>query len=322
MADGRLKVIITGATGFVGHRLCGSLRQNGAHVVAAVRTNISPDVLPGVKQIVAGNIDSNTNWQEALAGVDCVVHLAARVHVMREKSADPQAAFHNVNVTGTLNLAKQAQAAGVKRFVYLSSIKVNGEKTGEAPFSATDTPCPEDDYARSKYEAERGLLAMAAKCGLEVVVIRPPLVYGPGVKANFLNMMQIVEKGIPLPFGAIHNKRTLVALDNLVELIITCIDHPAAANQVFLAGDDEDLSTPDLLRRLAAAMGRPARLLPVPPVLLKFVLRMLGKGDMAQRLFGSLWIDIGKAKDVLGWQPPVGVDEGLKKTADWYLQQK
>jgi nucleoside-diphosphate-sugar epimerase len=243
-----------------------------------------------------------------------VIHAAARAHIMKDEVADPLAEYRRVNVDGTLNLARQAAAAGVKRFIFISSIKVNGEQTplGQ-PFTADDTPAPEDAYGISKWEAEQGLQQLATETGMEVVIIRPPLVYGPGVKGNFASMIKLVAKGLPFPLGAIHNQRSLVAVDNLVDLIITCIDHPVAANQVFLAGDGQDLSTTELLRGVAKAMGKPARLIPVPSSLLMLGATLLGKKAVAQRLLGSLQVDIAKARNLLGWEPPVSVEEGLER---------
>jgi nucleoside-diphosphate-sugar epimerase len=220
-------------------------------------------------------------------------------------------------------LAEAAAAAGVRRFIFISSIKVNGEATlPGAPYTAEAQPAPADPYGISKLEAEQGLRALAADTGLEVVIIRPPLVYGPGVKANFLSMMRWLHKGVPLPFGAIHNRRSLVALDNLVDLLVTCIDHPGAANQTFLVSDGEDLSTSELLRRMGFALGRPARLLPIPSRLLDVAAAMLGKTALAQRLCGSLQVDIGKTRELLNWSPPVGVDEALRKTAEHFLEHQ
>ncbi len=235
---------------------------------------------------------------------------------MDDQAKDPLAEFRAVNVAGTLNLARQAVSAGVKRFVFISSIKVNGEGTASGkPYTADDTPMPVDPYGISKLEAEQGLQALSQETGMEVVIIRPVLVYGPGVKANFRSMMSWLRKGIPLPLGATGNKRSLVAVDNLVDLIATCIDHPAAANQTFLVSDGEDLSTTQLLQRMGKALGRPARLLPVPASLLQAGAAMLGKRAIAQRLCGSLQVDIGKTRELLGWAPPVSVDDALRKTA-------
>jgi nucleoside-diphosphate-sugar epimerase len=236
---------------------------------------------------------------------------------MRDAASDPLLAYRAANVEGTLNLARQAAAAGVRRFVFVSSIKVNGEQTaaGQA-FGADDTASPQDAYGISKAEAEAGLKAIAVSTGMEVVIIRPPLVYGPGVKATFLSMMRWLQRGVPLPLGAVtRNRRSLVALDNLVDLIVTCVHHPAAANQTFLVSDGEDLSTTGLLQRLAAAMGVPARLLPVPAWALEAGAALLGRRAMLQRLCGNLQVDITKTRDVLGWLPPIGVDEGLRRAA-------
>ena len=325
------KILVTGATGFVGSALVHHLAHLPEYnILAALRratNSISSPIIP----VYINAQTSNTDWSAALQEVDIVIHLAARVHVMQDRADDPLAAFREVNTVGTKHLAMEAAKAGVRRFVYLSSIKVNGEHTGQRTeglglskgnvqlsFSETDTPNPQDPYAVSKWEAEQILHSIAKETGMEVVIIRPPLVYGPGVKANFLNMMRWLHRGVPLPLGAIDNKRSLVALDNLVDLIMTCIDHPAAVNQTFLAGDGEDLSTTELLRRMGKALGKPARLLPVPEWLLKTGLNAIGKRDIAQRLCSSLQVDISKARDMLGWIPPLGVDEGLKLTAEWY----
>jgi nucleoside-diphosphate-sugar epimerase len=242
-----------------------------------------------------------------------VVHLAARVHVMHDTASDPLSAFRSVNVQGTLNLARQAAAAGVKRFVFISSVKVNGESTqpGHA-FTETDAPNPQDAYGLSKFEAEQGLRQIAADTGLEVVIIRPPLVYGPGVKANFAALMRAVQRGWPLPLGAVHNQRSLVALDNLVDFIVTCITHPKAASQTFFVSDGQDLSTTDLVRGMAQAAGVSARLLPVPVWVLQSGAALLGQGAMAQRLCGNLQIDISKARHLLAWAPIISIEEGLR----------
>jgi len=243
-----------------------------------------------------------------------VIHAAARVHVMSDSENDPLAAFREINVKGSLDLARQAAAAGVKRFIFISSIKVNGERTSKGqPFNSHDAASPEDFYGISKHEAEQGLRALAAETGMEVVIIRPPLVYGPGVKGNFASMIKLVGKGLPLPLGAVHNKRSLVALDNLVDLIITCIDHPGAANETFLVSDGEDLSTTQLLQGVAEAMGKPSRLIPVPASLLQFGTTLLGKKAVAQRLLGSLQVDISHAQKCLNWTPPLTVKQGLQR---------
>ena len=305
------KVLMTGANGFVGCALASALIAINAPVALVTRASTAGQFT------AVGNIDGTTDWAVALQQCRAVVHLAARVHVMHETTDDPLAAFRSANVDGTLNLARQAAAAGVRRFVFISSIKVNGEatKSGQS-FSADDAPAPLDPYGVSKMEAEQGLREIAAQTGMEVVIIRPPLVYGPGVKANFLAMMRWLLRGIPLPLGAIHNQRSLVALDNLVDLIVTCIDHPAAANQTFLVSDGEDLTTTQLLRRMGQALGKPARLVPVPPALLRAGAALVGKPELAQRLCGNLQVDISKTCDLLRWTPPISVDEGLRRAAE------
>jgi len=263
---------------------------------------------------LVGAIDGLTDWSRELAAVCKVIHLAARVHVMNDIEADPLKAFRAVNVDGTLNLARQASAAGVKRFVFISSVKVNGESTqrGQA-FTEADAPNPLDAYGQSKHEAELGLRQLSAETGMEVVIIRPPLVYGPGVKANFAALMRAVQRGWPLPLGAVHNQRSLVALDNLVDFVVTCITHPQAANQTFLVSDGQDLSTTELVRGMAKAAGVTARLLPVPVWALQAGASLLGKGDAVQRLCGNLQVDMSKARSLLGWLPPVSVEEGLRR---------
>ncbi|MDO9424795.1 MAG: SDR family oxidoreductase [Methylobacter sp.] len=314
------RVLVTGANGFVGLPLCAEMQRQGWQVKGAVRS--SSQLPAGVELVPIDEINAETDWTDALFGIKVVVHLAARVHVMKDNVADPLDAFRKVNVDGVWNLARQANDAGVQRFIFISSIKVNGEATllGQ-PYTTEDQPAPIDPYGISKREAEDALRQLADQTGMEVVIIRPPLVYGPGVKANFHSMMHWLKKGVPLPLGAIHNKRSLVALDNLVDLIVTCSAHPAAANQTFLAGDGEDLSTTELLQRMGNALGKPAKLLPLPIGALKAGAMLLGKRDIAQRLFNSLQVDISKARDLLGWQPPVSVDDALKKTALDFLQK-
>lgn len=307
-------ILVTGASGFVGRALCAELARRGRPYRAASR-----EARPGFTAV--GPLDEATDWSEALLGVDRVVHLAARVHVMDDRAADPLAEFRRANVAATLNLARQAAATGVRRFVFASSIKVNGEVTAPGrPFTADDVPQPQDPYGVSKLEAEQGLLALACETGMEVVIVRPPLVYGPGVQANFRSMLRWLQRGVPLPLGAVRNRRTLVASDNLVDLVIACLDHPAAANQVLLAGDGEDLSTPDLLRRAAAALGTRARLVPVPAPLLQAAATLAGRGDVARRLCGSLQLDTARTRRLLGWTPPVAVDEALARTAQEFIR--
>lgn len=310
-------ILITGINGFVGHGLAAALQGSDQLVKGTIRSaeGSKGRVEPAAQVFVTCDIGPETDWSEALVGVDVVVHLVARVHVMDDLAADPLAEFRKVNTAGTLNLARQAVAAGVKRFVFVSSIKVNGEGTGDrgAAFSEEDVPCPQDAYAVSKWEAEKGLTAIAEETGLEVVIIRPPLVYGPGVKANFRLLMKWVQRGVPLPLGAVHNKRSFVALDNLVSFIIHCMGHPKAANEVFLISDGEDVSTTELLQKMARAFGKRPFLLPVPVGLMAFSAGLLGKRDVANRLFGSLQVDSSRARDLLGWKPVVSMDEGLRQ---------
>jgi len=311
-------ILVTGATGFVGRPLAQRLLADdeSRRVVVAVRQDGQqwPErVLPRV----TGDLEPSADWSVALGDVSVVVHCAARVHVITDTAANPLAEFRRVNVQGTLNLARQAAATGVRRFVFVSSIKVNGEATQLGrPFTADDAPAPLDAYGVSKMEAEQGLRELAAQTGMEVVIIRPPLVYGPGVKANFAAMMRWLQRRVPLPLGAIHNQRSLVALDNLVDLIVTCLTHPAAANQTILVSDGEDVSTTELLRRMGQALGRPARLVPLPASILKLAAAIVGKPDVEQRLCGSLQVDIEKTRRLLDWTPPLTLDEGLRKAAE------
>ncbi|WP_341646866.1 NAD-dependent epimerase/dehydratase family protein [Thauera sp. SDU_THAU2] len=303
--------LVTGASGFVGAALLARLLRDGVAARGAVRGTLLP---PGC--VHGPSLEDAADWSLLLRGCKTIVHAAARVHVMRDTTTEPLAAYRAVNVAGTLSLARQAAAAGVRRFVFLSSIKVNGEHTAPGrPFTAEDDPAPQDAYALSKAEAEAALLELAADNGMEVVVIRPPLVYGPGVKANFLAMMHALQRGLPLPLGAMTcNRRSLVALDNLVDLIVCSIGHPAAANRVLLVKDGEDLSSADLLRRTAAALQVKARLLPVPSWALMAGATLLGKRPAMARLCGNLQVDDSATRQLLGWQPPIDVDEGLRRT--------
>ena len=315
--------LVTGGTGFVGRALINRLALlSECSVIAPVR-DMSTNFPAGVRSIPFASLDAVFDWSDGLKDVDCVVHAAARVHVMNDFSADPLVAFREVNVDFTLNLARQAAASGVKRFIFISSIKVNGEGTESGiAFNADDVPAPIDAYGTSKREAEQGLQALAAVTGMEVVIIRPVLVYGPGVKANFLSMMRWLYRGVPLPFGAIHNRRSFVAIDNLVDLIVICSGHPAAANQIFLASDGEDVSTTQLLRKLAGAMGKPARLLPIPVWLMSGAASLLGRRALSQRIFGSLQVDISKNRQLLGWIPPITLDNALALTAQHFLDSR
>ncbi len=310
-----MSVLVTGATGFIGAALVREMHRNGHSVRAAVRIPSMQGRLPNcIKEFAVGPIEIAT-WGTALEGVICIVHCASRAHILHEKALDALAAYREVNVTGTLRLAHQAAASGVKRFVFLSSIGVNGNQTC-VPFDEADTPHPHDFYAISKYEAEQALLKLAAQTGIEVVIIRPPLVYGPGAPGNFSSLVQWVKRGVPLPLGAVHNRRSFVALDNLVSLVLLCADSalsPQAANQVFVVADGEDVSTSTLLRKVARAAGRPSRLLPVPASWLRAGAGLLGKRAVADRLLGNLQVNATRARTLLGWRPVVTMDEQLAK---------
>lgn len=312
-------LLITGANGFVGRALCDFLAGRGRIFRPVVRANREP--ICGTIPFAIGDIGGYTDWSSAVDGVSDVVHLASRVHVMKESGGDVAALYRDANTLGTLRLAQQAAEAGVRRFVFVSSVKVNGEER-DAAYSENDQPAPIGPYATSKRDAELGLREIADRSGMEVVVIRPPLVYGPGVKANFLNMMRWLHRGIPLPFGAVNNKRSLVATGNLVDFIVSCVDHPAAANETFMVSDGEDLSTTELLVRLANALDVKARLIDIPVPVLSLGAKMFGQGELLRRLCGSLCVDTAKANHQLQWAPPLSVDDGLKAVADHYLVGK
>jgi nucleoside-diphosphate-sugar epimerase len=285
-------ILITGASGFVGAELIKALNNQKISFLEKTRTESS---LP--RHLYTS-----------------IIHLAGRAHIMNDTAIDPLAAFRAANCDYAVQVAKQAVAAGVKRFVYVSSIKVNGGQTEQLPFTEFSIPAPNDPYAISKYEAEMALMALAEDTGLEVVIVRPPLIYGAGVKANFARLMQLAAKGSPKPLGAIHNQRSLLYVGNLIDFLILCTHHPKAANQTFLLSDGEDVSTTRLIRTLAKAQGAPSRLLPVPASWLNAALRLLGKGDMAQRLLGNLQIDSSKARDSLGWKPPFTFEQGIQES--------
>lgn len=319
-------ILVTGPEGFVGMQLCRELLRRGNSILGAKRGTKAYD-LPHFHTIDVGDIGPATDWTSALAGVDAVVHLAARVHMMQDTAADPLAEFRKVNVEGTRRLAEASAQAGVKRFVFLSSVKVNGESTdpsstcigrGERLFTEADAPQPEDAYSVSKWEAEKVLREIEQRTGIEVVIIRSPLIYGPGVKANFLKLIQLIEHGMPLPFGGIRNQRSLLSLTNLVELLCCCLEHPKVAGETFLMSDGDDVSTPELVRRIAQALGKPARLLPVPEWVMKLGGTMTGKSNQVKRLCSSLQVDSSKIRRVLGWAPPCSMAEELARVAAWY----
>lgn len=313
----KMRFLVTGANGFVGKYLCAELLRQGQLVRAAVRSASSP--IPDIEVVTISAMDGETNWENALRDVDVVIHLAARVHVMREAASDPQAEFLKVNLHGTANLAQQAVAAGVKRFVYVSSIKVNGEQAAEAqPFAESDNPNPQGPYALSKFQAEQALQRIAQETGLEVVIVRPPLVYGPGVKGNFISLLAAIERGIPLPLAGARNARSLIYIGNFVDALIMCAFHPAAAGQVYLVSDGEDISTAILVENIAKALGRKSRSFYFPPTLLSAAAVLLGRAQQVDRLFGSLCVNGEKIRRELAWTPPYTLEQGLRATADWY----
>ncbi len=310
-------LLVTGANGFVGQALCECAMRQGFHIKGAVRNACN---LPhGIEQVVVGTVNGETDWAAALRDVDVVIHLAARAHVMNEKAADPLAEFRRVNTEGTERLARCAAASGVKRLVYASLIKVNGEQTLEdQKFSEADLPAPQDPYSVSKWEAEQLLQQIANETGLELVIVRPPLVYGPGVKGNFRRLLAIVDRGTPLPLASVHNKRSLIYAGNLAEALIVCATHSKAAGNTYLVSDGEDISTPDLLRQLAKGLAVPSRLLPIPPAFLQFGGMMIGRSQQMGRLLGSLQVDVSKIHRDLNWVPPYSLQQGLQATIDWW----
>jgi len=315
-----MKVLVTGATGFVGGAFVARTASDSPFSIRAALRSGTKFKVSGTETVIVKGLTATADWYEALNGCDAVVHAAARVHIMQDTSADPLVEFRRVNVQGTLNLARQAAEAGVKRFVFVSSVKVNGEGTlpGQ-PYTADDLPSSVDPYGISKYEAENALLQLMADTGMEVVIIRLPLVYGPGVKANFLKLLKLTQKGYPLPLGGVNNSRSMLYVGNLVNAIMSSLEHPKAAGEIFLVSDGEDVSTAELVRKLASAMGRKAILLPIPLTMLKFVFSRMGKRAEIDRLTGSLCLDSSKIQQVLNWQPPYTLEQGIQETVDWYL---
>lgn len=312
-------ILISGATGFVGQALVAALRAQQRLVRRALRQAIADDE---PDDVVVGDIGPDTNWLAALQDADCVVHLAARTHVLDERSADALEAYRRINVLGTIRLAQQAAAAGVRRLVFLSSVKVNGDATTPRPFTENDTPMPQDAYGITKREAEDALRRIGAETRMEVVILRPPLVYGPGVKGNFLSLLRLIEQGLPLPLASVENRRSLIYVENLVNAIIACMNAPAAAGKTYLVSDGEDVSTPALIGKLATAMGHSPRLLPCPVALLNLGAAMVGKRTTAARLTGSLRVDSSRIREELGWAPRYSLDQGLNATAQWYHQRQ
>ncbi len=317
MSQRAKRILVTGANGFVGRHVCTEIIKRGWQVRVACRTTTL--CTTEFESVVVGEIDSQTDWAVALHNIDAVIHLAARVHVMRDDSSNPLSEFRRINTLGTERLARCAVASGVKRIVYVSSIKVNGELTEYGQqFTEQDIPRPLDPYGVSKWEAEKALHKVAKESGLEVVIVRPPLVYGVGVKGNFVHMLNALGNGVPLPLASVHNQRSLIYVDNLADVLVTCAAHPHAIGQTFLVSDGEDVSTPDLLRYLADAMGLKARVFPFPQVLLRLLGHLTGKSKQLDRLLDSLRVDSGKIRYELDWTPPYSLQQGLRATAIWY----
>lgn len=318
----RDRILVTGAGGFVGQVLCDALLNRGDRVTALQRTPSQRNERDATawRCHVLADIAQASGCGNVLSDVKVVVHLAARVHMMNDDAKTALAAYRQANLTGTENLARAAAAQGVKRFIFLSSIKVNGEQTTENPFRETDPPHPQDSYAVSKWEAEQALMRISAETGMEVAILRPPLVYGPRVRANFLRLLRWVDQGVPLPLAAVRNRRSMIYLGNLVDAIVTCIEHPAVAGRTYLLSDGEDVSTPDLIRRIAVALGRTPRLWPLPVGGLRALGALTGRGAEIDRLLQSLQVDSGRFHREAGWQPPFTLSQGVGQTVDWYRE--
>lgn len=311
-------VLVTGANGFVGGPVCERLLEGGWQVKGSVRSEKQAASLPeAVDPVIVGDLSGNTDWTEALRGVATVVHLAGRAHVLKEDAENPLEKFRQVNVQGASRLAGEAAKAGVRRFVYVSSVKVHGEG-GPRAYNEDDKPEPSGPYAQSKWEAEQALLQVARETGLEMVVLRPPLIYGPGVKANFLRLFKLIKCGLPLPFGSIHNKRSMIYVENLADAIAVCLEHQDAVGGTFLLRDGEDLSMQELIRLLGETIGERSCLVPFPLAALRFLGRVFGKSGTLERMTGSLTVDDRKIHSVLGWTPPVAVEKGVGETACWF----
>jgi nucleoside-diphosphate-sugar epimerase len=312
-------ILVTGANGFIGKALCAALPKVGHFFIPIVR-NVAPNTDMSSSKAVIKQINTSTEWQETLSGVDTVIHLAARVHMVNDNAVNPLQDYREANVEATLNLARQCVTTGVKRFIYLSSIKVNGEATLLKPFRDADMPAPLDPYGISKLEAEEGLKRLAVETGLEVVIIRPPLVYGPGVKANFLQLMRLVKRGIPMPLASVQNRRSIIFVDNLVDVILRCVEHEDAPGHTFLVSDDYDVSIAELINSLASTMGKRSMLFPIPPQILMFAAKLIGKTPVAERLLNSLQVDIASTKRILNWTPPFSFDIGIEKTVQDFMK--
>jgi nucleoside-diphosphate-sugar epimerase len=316
--SGTHHVLVTGASGFVGSALCRALLECGHAVRPAVRSGASPALPGGVEPVVVGDLGTVADWTAALHGIDCVIHLAARTHVLRETAADPLAEYRRINLHATEQLARSAVAGGVRRFVFMSSIKVNGERTSSEPYTERDPPRPEDAYGVSKREAEQALWQVTAGTATEAVVLRPPLVYGAGVKGNFLRLLEIASRGWPLPLASVRNRRSMIYLGNLVDAVLACVMAPAAAGKTYLVSDGDDISTPELIRATAQALGVRARLFPCPVALLALAAGLAGKRSELEKLTGSLQVDGSLIRSELGWRPRYTLAQGLAETARWY----
>lgn len=315
-------VLVTGATGFIGRAVCSRFLDGGWRVRGAIRAEHDAARLPGgVEPVVVGSIGSETSWEKALSGMQGVVHLAGRAHVLSDRAADPLAAYREINVLGTQRLARCAAAAGIERLVFLSSVKVNGEGA-PSPYTERDVPRPEDSYGVSKWEAEQALWQAASGSRLRPTVLRPPLVYGPGVKANLLKLLGAVDRGFPFPVASIRNRRSLVFVGNLADAIFACLSHPGAGGRTYLLCDGEDVSIAELVRRIARALERPERVFPFPPAVLEGVARLFGRAAVAKRMFGSLVVDSSAIRKELSWVPPCSMVQGMKEMAAWFRSAK
>jgi nucleoside-diphosphate-sugar epimerase len=312
------RILVTGASGFIGRALCVALRGQGHYVRGAVRKTASPRSGDNLDTVVVGNIGPDTRWDRALENIDTVVHLAARAHVLKESSRDPMSEFSRVNTQGTEQLARAAAAMGVKRFLYMSTIGVNGSHTETKPFTEADEPRPMDAYALSKWRAEQAVWDVARRDDLGVTVIRPPLVYGPGNPGNFFRLLKLLDSGWPIPLGGIRNSRSMIYVDNLVDMVATCIRRPAATGNVFVVSDGEDISTPNLIVHMSKALGKSPRMFALPKKVLRGLAALVGRTGEIEKLSASLIIDISKVQAVLDWKPPVRLEQGLWSTVDWY----
>jgi nucleoside-diphosphate-sugar epimerase len=313
-----MRILVTGANGYIGKALCATLLENGYVVRGAFR---SPDRFSAHRDrmecVSVGEIGPSTDWGEALSGVDKIVHLAARVHIMHDRALSPLEEYRKVNRDGTLRLAEAAIRAGVSRLVYLSTVKVHGEKTDRRPFIESQSPDPQDPYALSKWESEKVLKEIAGNTGFEVI-LRPPLVYGPGVGANFLRLLRFVDRGLPIPLGRVKNQRSMVYLGNVIDAIGTCLNHPKAGGETFLVSDGQDRSTPDIIRIIASSLAKRPKLWSWPPICLRTIGAISGRKDEIDRLMDSLMVDSGKIRKTLGWKPPFTAEEGVRETANWF----